>query len=176
MASLDSILETALNSYLRVFGTRVGNVQILDMHDSHAVLAIAAQRGFDRRFLEAFATVSAKDNSACGRALRYGRSVIISDVDEDGDFAPFREIAHEAGYRGVISTPLTTSWGHIVGVISAHFPQPHRPSAAHIAEGEVIALDLAHNILEAMDLRASHANPGAFAHLVKKPGPLNTPR
>jgi GAF domain-containing protein len=161
MASLDSILENALTSYLRVFGTRLGNVQILDIRDSHAVLSIAAQRGFRRPFLKAFATVSAEDDSACGRALRHRKSVIIPDVDEDVDFAPFRGIAHDAGYRGVISTPLCTSWGHVVGVISTHFPQPHRPSAAHIAEGEVIALDLAHDILDTVDMLGDSAKTAA---------------
>jgi GAF domain-containing protein len=153
MLPLNTVLENALASYLRAFGTRLGNIQILDMKDSHAILSIAAQRGFDIPFLEAFATVSAEDSSACGRALRLGRSVIVHDVDEDDDFAPYRAIAHEAGYRSVISTPIVTSWGHVVGVISTHFPKPHRPSAASIAEGEIIALDLAYDILEAMDMR-----------------------
>jgi len=99
--------------------------------------------------------VSAEDNSACGRALRLGRSVVIHDVDEDDDFAPFRTIAHAAGYRSVISTPMTTSWGHAVGVISTHFPKPHRPSPASIARGEIIALDLAYDILGAMDMRSA---------------------
>jgi GAF domain-containing protein len=157
MLPFNIVLENALASYLRAFGTRLGNIQILDMNNSHAILAIAAQRGFDVPFLEAFAKVSADDSSACGRALRLGKSIIVPDVDEDDDFAPYRAIAHEAGYRSVISTPIRTSWGHVVGIISTHFPKPHRPSASSTAQGEIIALELAHDILETMDIRGDAA-------------------
>src|SRR5262249_27228480 len=66
--------------------------------------------------------------SACGRAIRERNSIVIEDVLCDREYAPYRTIALEADYRGVQSTPLISSSGAFVGVLSTHFPAAHRPS------------------------------------------------
>ena len=44
-------------------------------------------------------------------------------------FAPYREIADQLGFRAVQSTPLITSQNACIGVVSTHFAQPHEPTA-----------------------------------------------
>jgi PAS domain S-box-containing protein len=52
--------------------------------------------------------------------------VIVEDVLADPLFAPHRAIAAAAGICAVQSTPLVSSRGELLGVISTHFRQPHR--------------------------------------------------
>ena len=63
-------------------------------------------RGFSQEFLDYFATVDARDASACGQALKSSARIIIEDVTTDPSYAPHRAIAAVAGYCAVHSTPL----------------------------------------------------------------------
>jgi GAF domain-containing protein len=60
--------------------------------------------------------------------MREGRSIVIEDVETEAEYAPLRAVAAEAGFRAVQSTPMVTSGGIFVGMISTHFSQPHVPS------------------------------------------------
>jgi|SRR5215475_10796837 len=50
--------------------------------------------------------------------------VVITDVTTDPGFAPHREIALAPGFRAVQSTPLVNRAGHLVGMLSTHYPRP----------------------------------------------------
>jgi GAF domain-containing protein len=125
---LESVLEVALDAAIALHRADFGNIQLY----RGGVLTIVAQRGFDQPFLDRFKTVSIADDSACGRALREGRSVVIADVESDPEFADFRHVASAAGFRAVQSTPLVTSRGQFVGMLSTHFAEPYVPSKAEM--------------------------------------------
>jgi PAS domain S-box-containing protein len=133
-SNLNEGLVVVLRGSIEMMGADKGNVQIID---ARGVLTIAVQEGFDQPFLEFFKEVSVVDNSACGRALRAGRRVIVEDVETDEDFAPFRQMAFAAGIRAVQSTPIMARDGKPLGMISTHFCNAHRPS-----EYELRILDL----------------------------------
>jgi GAF domain-containing protein len=57
---------------------------------------------------------------------------VIDDVNTDPRFAPHRDIAAASRFRAVQSTPLVDLHGHLVGVLSTHYPRPHRPSRAEL--------------------------------------------
>lgn len=128
--SLDDGLEEILAAALELLGADQGNLQLLD--PAGDVLRIVAQRGFERTFLDFFREVRVADESACGRALRFGQRVVIDDVESEASFAPYRTIARAAGFRSVISSPLIGADGTRVGVISSHFPIVHRPRAQEL--------------------------------------------
>lgn len=128
-------LSEMLSATMELLRADFGNIQLFDPKDG--VLRIAVQRGFKRKFLEHFGEVSAKDGSACGRALRMGRRILIKDISKDKAYARHLEIARSAGYRAVQSTPLIARDGRPLGIISTHFRQPHRPN-----ELELQSLDL----------------------------------
>jgi hypothetical protein len=119
-ALLDEVLEFALT----LLHAERGNVQLAD--PATGVLRIAAQRGFGTDFLEYFAAVT-DDRSACGRAAQQHAQVVITDVTTDPGFAPHREIALASGFRAVQSTPLVNRAGHLVGMLSTHYPRPTTP-------------------------------------------------
>lgn len=125
-----AVAGTVLDASIELHGAQFGTLQLLDSREQN--LIIVAHRGFRPSFLTHFETVSADDNSACGRALRSGHPVLIPDIDEDVLFAPYRDVAAQAGYRSVQSMPMIASDGHKVGVLSTHFAQPHRPSEINL--------------------------------------------
>jgi CRP-like cAMP-binding protein len=124
---LPSRLYEVLDATMKVQGADFGNIQVYD--GKTGTLAIAVHRGFSQAFLDYFATVDARDTSACGQALKGKVRIIIEDVVTDPTYEPHRAIAAIAGYRAVQSTPLIAPrTGTPVGMLSTHFRGHHRPS------------------------------------------------
>jgi len=119
--TFDETVQTILDDVVAFHGAQYGNVQLL-VGDN---LVIAAQRGFGPEFLKTFQRVKRDDGCACGRALRLGQSIVIADVENDADFAPYRNVAKRAGFRSVRSTPLITHDNKLVGIVSTHFAAPN---------------------------------------------------
>ena len=61
--------------------------------------------------------------------------MIVDDVETSPTFAGLRagDVMLDAGARAVVSTPLVSDGGVIVGMLSTHFREKHRPSAAQLA-------------------------------------------
>lgn len=95
-----------------------GNIQLLDKNSG--TLQIVCQKGFRHDFLKYFETVTVRDSSACGNAMKNLRPVVIPDVLCDNSFAPHREIAVASGFRAVMSVPLLGVDKSLIGVISIH--------------------------------------------------------
>jgi PAS domain S-box-containing protein len=125
-SNLQEGLFAMLGAVIEMLGADKGNVQLVDQE--RGVLEIAAHCGFQQDFLDFFREVSTKDVSACARGFRSRERVIIEDSEADSAFEPLRPIARSAGYRSVISTPLIDTDGKPLGMVSAHFRSPHRPS------------------------------------------------
>ena len=124
-SSLGALLDEVLDFALTLLHAERGNVQLAD--PATGALRIAAQRGFGPEFMEYFAAVT-DDGSACGRAAQQHAQVVISDVTTDPGFAPHQEIALASGFRAVQSTPLVNRAGHLVGMLSTHYPRPTTPA------------------------------------------------
>ena len=142
-----SLAKCLLHDALRLSNARFGNVQLVRWEKGY--LEIKAQTGFGDEFLTFFERVHFADSSACARALRDRRSIVVEDVTADRLFATCSEILHRANVRAVQSTPMISSSGAFVGVLSTHFPQAHRPTdiemrnveqAAQLAADALIAL------------------------------------
>jgi PAS domain S-box-containing protein len=133
--SLGHGLDEMLRTVIELMGADKGHVQLLNATGD--VLSIVSHQGFEQEFLDYFRRVSADNDSACGRALRLREQVIIADVESDEGYAPFRELARDAGYRAVVATPLVGIDGTPLGMVSTHFRSVHRPT-----EQELRRLDL----------------------------------
>lgn len=125
IAELPALLEEYLRATIEIQEADFGNVQLYN-RELHA-FEIAAQRGFNAEALEHFALVD-HSSAACGRVMQMRSRIIIEDVQTDPLFAPHRHIALSAGFRAVQSTPLFSHGGEILGMMSTHFKNPHRPS------------------------------------------------
>jgi GAF domain-containing protein len=129
LADARAVIDEGLGDALSLLRADRGDVQIVDR--ASGSLRIAAHAGLSDEFLEYFAIVD-DDGSACGRAARDLAQTVIADVNTDPRFAPHREIAAAAGFRAVNSTPLLDLRGHLVGVLSTHYPRPYRPPNADL--------------------------------------------
>jgi signal transduction histidine kinase/CheY-like chemotaxis protein/PAS domain-containing protein len=141
LTALDDVLENAIVTC----GADFGNVQLFN--PQAGALEIVAQRGFRQDFLGHFRLVRVDAGSACSQAMQSGERLIIEDVDLDPAFEQHRPVAAAAGYRAVQSTPLKNRAGTVIGMLSTHFRNPHRPSE----RGERL-LDLyAHHAVELVE-------------------------
>jgi PAS domain S-box-containing protein len=114
-----------LDAAITITGAAKGNIQLLDLPADKLVIAV--QRGFDRPFLQFFATVEQDQTAACAAAKKAGQRILVQDVMSSDLFAgqPAREVLLTADVRAVQSTPLISSAGTVLGMISTHFPAPH---------------------------------------------------
>jgi PAS domain S-box-containing protein len=133
--SVQEGLDEALAATIDVLGADMGNIQLLSSGENF--LRIVADQGFDQEFLDRFRAVCPEEGTSCGRAFRTGAVVVIEDIELDEGLAPYRAIVRDAGFRAVVSAPLINRRGEVLGILSAHFRSPHRPS-----DGELRWLDL----------------------------------
>ena len=122
---LDSALHEVLDAAISLMDADKGHIQLFDTN--HRTLRIAAQRGFDEGFLRHFAEVDGEHESACGRALRQGKRVVIPDLNNEPGAGALRQVADKAGYLAVQSTPLLGQNGSPMGMLSTHWRQPTQP-------------------------------------------------
>jgi GAF domain-containing protein len=128
---IQAVLDFTLAQSLSLSETELGNIQLMEWNSGY--LEISSQCGFNEEFLTFFKHVTANDGSACGRALRKRESIVIADVMLDAEFTPCQHVAYRAGFRAVQSTPIVSTSGAMIGILSTHFPSPHRPSDAAMA-------------------------------------------
>ena len=133
---INGCLEEVLNVALGITGADKGNIQLLDNETSK--LTIAVQSGFEQPFVEFFESVVSGD-TACGVALLTKQRVIVEDINESEIYAGTAALAamREADVLAVQSLPLVSSAGKVLGIISTHFSNIHRPS-----EQELRLMDL----------------------------------
>ncbi len=118
----EGAITRILNDSMSLNGAEFGTLQL----PSGGYLFIVEQRNFKRPFLETFRKVAREHGSACARALRSGKTVVIGDTELDEEFTPFRPAARLAGYRSVVTTPLLTQAKDLMGVVATHFVNVHR--------------------------------------------------
>lgn len=119
------LLQRVLDATIALQNADFGDIQLYDPV-THA-LEIAVHCGYRRELIEHFRGVHA-NGAACGRAMHLRERIIIEDVETDPEYAPHRQIAASAGYRAFQSTPIFSRTCELLGVLSTHFRQPHRPS------------------------------------------------
>lgn len=118
-------LRKILAAVIALLGADKGNIQLFDAE--RGILSIEVHQGFERAFLDTFKRVSTVDDTACGRALRLRRPIVIEDTETDLGYARFRAAARAAGYRAVVSSPIMATPVLPLGMISVHFASPISP-------------------------------------------------
>ena len=121
---LSFILETAI----AITCADKGNIQLLDLESE--TLKIAVQQGFEEPFLRFFANVRSDEAAACGAAMQSCKQIVVEDVEQSEIFSGHESLSVllDAGVRAVQSTPLVSSGGKILGMVSTHFITQHRLS------------------------------------------------
>ena len=131
-------LEEILKVAIEISGADKGNIQLLDSETG--TLNLATQSGFEEPFVEFFESVAGKD-TACGVALLLKQRVIVEDITESEIYADKPSLAamREADVLAVQSVPLMSSSGKVLGIISTHFSNTHRPSEQELRLMDLLA-------------------------------------
>jgi two-component sensor histidine kinase len=131
----DAITRTAV----AISGANKGNLQVFD--EASRSLRIVAQHGFQERFLKFFENVDDHGAASCGTAMATNEQVIVDDVLTSKIFVdqPAQKVLLAAEVRAVISTPLRSSKGNLLGVISTHFSRPGHPSERQLRLTNILA-------------------------------------
>jgi PAS domain S-box-containing protein len=131
-------LKEILNVAMEISGADKGVVQLLDFDSG--TLTIVTQSGFDEPFLRFFANVE-DGETAWKAAMNSQQRVIVEDIRESKLFAgkPQLEILTDAGVLAVQSSPLISSTGKLLGIISTHFGDRHLPSEQELRLMDLLA-------------------------------------
>ena len=122
--TLRAIVDTILTDVIALHGAEFGNIQLASGDE----LILVGERGLGREFVRAFSRVTKADTTGCARAFRSGEAIVIADINQDPEFKPYVQAAAAVGFQAVQSTPLISSDGELLGVVSTHFASPHEPT------------------------------------------------
>ena len=150
--------KTLLNEICRVAVEEAGYIMACvayKAHDAAKSLPLVAYAGFETGFWDQAAPSwdadSARGRGVAGTAILTGKPAIIRNVLADPNFAPFRELAIERGYRSVIGLPLKVE-GDLIGVLCIYAPEPDAFDGDEVSLLGQTAEDLAYGI-ESLRLR-----------------------
>jgi two-component sensor histidine kinase len=131
----DEITRTAI----AISGADKGNLQLFD--GTSGSLRIVAQQGFQEEFLKFFENVDDHRAASCGTAMATNEQVIVDDVLTSKIFVaqPAQKMLLDAEIRAIVSTPLRSSKGNLLGVISTHFSRPGHPSERQLRLTNILA-------------------------------------
>lgn len=124
--NLQTALDVLLDATLALHDTTMGTLLLYS--DTASGLTPLVHRGFDAASDVIPAVIDDNFDSSCGQALRSRQRVVIEDYETDPTSQSHRGTARAFGYRASQSTPLITSDGQLLGMLSTQFSQPHRPS------------------------------------------------
>lgn len=89
-------------------------------------------------------------------AFRTGDAVALEDIETVPGIGPWGGVAHEQGYRALVSVPLRRG-GHVVGALNGYHAEPHFFDHAEISLVNAMATQVA-IALSTAQLRASEQN------------------
>ena len=135
-ADFHECLGHLVEAAVALTGADKGNIQLLD--EKTGSLKLAAHCGFSERFLHYFGEIR-RQTSTCGTTLRSGQRTFVEDVSESPLFIGTEslEVLQEEGVRAIQSTPLRSSTGRVLGMISTHCSRPR-----HFSETELRRMDI----------------------------------
>jgi PAS domain S-box-containing protein len=154
----ESLFEQILDAAIQLMAADAGSLQML-APDGESLTLLGCKNFHDQSAVF-WQHVTAEANSTCGRALRTGERVLVSDVERCDVTAgtPDLEEYRRSGIRAVQSTPLRSRSGGPLGMISTHWRTPHTPTEHDFKLFDVLArqaADLIERALAAQAIRES---------------------
>ena len=156
----NEILRQVLHAAIDLLRADDGHIESYDEIDEQ--LKIVAHVGLvEAQSLETLSSVAAGCH-LCGEARRLRRQVIVEDAARDPTFRA-ESLASKRFVAGV-SAPIPGNDGNVLGILSAHFGAPHRPSDRELRLFDICTFNRADKPLSAVacwsasDLRVTRPN------------------
>lgn len=155
---LDAFHENILHAAIALMGSDMASLQLYD-HDKNR-LQLIAYSGFNEASAVYWQWIDAASSSICAAALNENKRIIIPDVlncdyvKKEVDLIPYKL----SGIRAVLSTPLISRTGTLLGMLSTHWTKVNTPKERSLHRFEILArqvADLAEHKLSVEALRLS---------------------
>jgi PAS domain S-box-containing protein len=134
-----ALYERVLDAAISMMSADMGSMQMFC--PERGELRLLAWRGFHPESAVFWEWVRLDSGCTCGQALSSGVRVVVPDVEAcdfkagTADLDSYRR----SGIRAVQSTPLVSRSGRLLGMISTHWCEPHRPTGRALLHFDVLA-------------------------------------
>ena len=125
--------------------SQFGTMQLLcpqgDLSGNGGKLGLLCSRGLPEEAVTFWEWVSPEAHSSCTKALKSGRREIIPDYEEWDAIADTEDLFafRRTGIRSAQTTPLLSRDGHLLGMISTQWCEPHTPSERDLRLLDILA-------------------------------------
>lgn len=124
-------ISDVLNALARAGQRQMGadsRTAIFITHPEHACVHIGASAGLSVEYTSAVDGFSiSADSPSCGLAVFTGNEVIVRDVSEDPNWAPYVALACKHRIRAAWSFPVKASEGATIGTFAVYHDAPREP-------------------------------------------------
>ncbi len=140
--NVEVLYERILDAAVAIMRSQYASMQMLyPERGSGGEVRLLAHRGFDAQAAKFCERVRADSASTSGLALRTGKRVVVTNVEECEFMGDTSEQAAclQAGIRAVQTTPLVSRSGRNLGMISTYWREPHEPSERDLRLLDILA-------------------------------------
>jgi len=136
---LNSLYSRVIDAAMSLMSSDMASMQLLDPKRDQ--LQLLAWKGFHPQSAAFWESVHFNSASTCGFALATGSRVVVPDVDICDFMAGTADLDEyrRSNIRAVQSTPLVSRSGQLLGMISTHWREPHRPTERALWRLDVLA-------------------------------------
>ena len=134
-----ALYRRILDAAIAVMRSDMATIQMLD--PARRELRLLAWKGLHPESAAFWEAVSLGSRSSCAKAMEQGGRVVVPDI-ASCDFivgTPDCDVFRRSGIRAMQSTPLISRSGHLLGMISTHWREPHAPSEHKLRLFDVLA-------------------------------------
>jgi len=142
---LDALYGTIVDAAVSITGSQFGTMQLLcpPGHSSGhgGELQLLYSRGLPPEAIGFWQWVNPAAYSSCTLALKRGERAIIPDFEQWPDISGTPDLLafRRSGIRSAQTTPLVSRNGHLLGMISTHWAQPHQSSERDLRLLDILA-------------------------------------
>src|SRR5215468_10839807 len=152
--NLETLFRRVLDAAIRLMSADMGSMQ--RFYPEERELRLLAWKGLHPYSAALWERVHLNSASDCGAAWSVSQRVMVPDV-EASDFMVGTAELHayrQSGIRAVQSTPLVSRSGQLLGMISTHWREPHRPTERAFRLFDVLARQAA-DLIERTQVEAT---------------------
>jgi diguanylate cyclase (GGDEF)-like protein/PAS domain S-box-containing protein len=128
---LRNLLDALTRQVEQLHPDMFSSILLLDKEGKH--LHHGAAPGLPQFFMDAIDGVAIGEGvGSCGTAAFRGERVIVENIQQHPYWAPYRELAGQAGLQACWSEPIIGAEGHVLGTFALYHRKAAKPSGVEI--------------------------------------------